>query len=93
MQCRRRDNTIVNTLPAKELNVIFSEVEERLLMKSRKERCEQTKHAFQDQSTEREPKGATTPPGPMTSFPSNAGKPFKEVKIHFFLFKKSTFSF
>lgn len=71
MQCRRWDNTIVNALPAKELNVVFSEVEEHLLIKSRKERREQTKHAFQDQSTEQKSKGARTPPGSMKSFPSN----------------------
>jgi len=94
MQYRRWDSTIVNALQTKELHAVFSEVEEGLLIKSRKERYEQTKHAFQDQSTEREPKGATIPPGSMTSFPSNVGKPFKAVKISFFLFlKKSTFSF
>lgn len=71
MQCRRWDNTIVNALPAKDLNAVFSEVEEHLLMKSGKERCEQTKNAFHDQSTEQKSEVARTPPGSMKSFPSN----------------------
>lgn len=47
MQCGKWNNTIVNTLPDKEPDAIFSEVEEHSLTKSREERCEQTKHAFQ----------------------------------------------